>query len=200
MISKADYDKIAAGWEGEVFQIWARIKKRVPLFEKKLLPHLAGKHVLEIGCNAGIYAWHIAQVASSYVGVDISENFIRQAKVTAEHIHGSPTRFLCTSLRDFAASREDFDAVFASFLLYHLSDAEVEIFEKQIAPRCDVLAVQIRAKKRHSFNSYDLVKAKNVAALFDRAGFDSHIYWANWRHTAFQAVGIRRLPRTPAAA
>lgn len=192
MISKSSYNEISSQWEGDVFQNWKRIKKRLPLFEKNILPHLAGKRVLEIGCNAGIYAWHIAPIAKSYIGIDISENYIRQATITAKYIKGAPVSFIHSSLGDFAPGEDLFDAVFASFLLYHLSDAEVEIFEKKIAPRCDVLAVQIRAKKRWTANSFNFMNAENVEALFSRAACNCRIYWANWRHTAFGCVGIKR--------
>lgn len=191
MISKTIYNHISSQWEGEVFQNWERISKWLPLFEKNILPHFAGKRVLEIGCNAGIYAWHIAQVARSYIGIDISENYVRQALTTAKYIQGAPVRFLRTPLSHFAYNEAHFDAVFASFVLYHLSDAEIEIFEKIIARRCDVLAVQIRKKKREGSNSFNLSHAKNVERLFHRAGFDCRIYWENWWHTQFAAVGIR---------
>jgi 2-polyprenyl-3-methyl-5-hydroxy-6-metoxy-1,4-benzoquinol methylase len=191
MITKAIYDEIASQWEGKPYQNWPRLKQRLPLFEKNILPHLAGKRVFEIGCNAGIYAWHIAPIAKSYTGIDGSERYIRDAQITAKYIQGAPVSFIYSMLGDFAFDELSFDAVLASFLLYHLSDEEVEIFEKEIAPRCDVLAVQIRRKAK-SRNSYDFMQAKNVEALFDRAGFDCQIFWANWWHSAFAALGTKR--------
>jgi 2-polyprenyl-3-methyl-5-hydroxy-6-metoxy-1,4-benzoquinol methylase len=192
MISKQLHDEISSQWEGEVFQNWDRVSSSIPLFEKKLLPHLAGRRVLEIGCNAGIYAWHIAPIARSYIGIDASENFIRQAHVTARHIQGAPVSFVHAALRDFKPGQADYDAVFASYVLYHVTDEEVEIFEKVIAPRCDLLVVQFRTRKKRSVNSHNFMKARNVKALFDRAGFDFRVYWKDWKHTAFGAVGYRR--------
>ena len=192
MISESQYNEIAAHWDGEVFQTWARIKKSMPHFEKVVLPHLAGKRVLEIGCNAGIYAWHIAKVAKSYHGIDIGENFIRQARETAKFIQGAPTTFTVSALRDFPVETENYDAIFASYVLYHLNDAEIDLFEKKIAPRADTIAVQIRANKRRSSNSCNLMKPANVVALFDRAGFDCTIRWAHWWHSVFVAVAQKR--------
>jgi 2-polyprenyl-3-methyl-5-hydroxy-6-metoxy-1,4-benzoquinol methylase len=194
MISQQVHGAIAAQWAGEVFQNWERVSTAVPFFERKLLHHLAGRRVLEIGCNAGIYAWHIAPVAESYVGIELRENFVNQAHITARHIQGAPVRFVHASLKDSAHAETGYNAVFASYVLYHVSDEEVKIFEKVIAPRCDVLVVQFRTRKKRSANSHDLMKARNVEALFRRTGFDFKVYWKDWRHTAFGAVGYK-IPR-----
>jgi SAM-dependent methyltransferase len=87
-----------------------------------LLPHVAGKHVLDAGCGTGRYAEWLLDRGASVVGVDVSPAMIRQAKKRvgrrAEfHIAdlGGPLDFLETG---------SFDLVLAPLVLDYIEDWE----------------------------------------------------------------------------
>ena len=61
------------------------LRFRQTITKKLLEPHLAGKHIVELGCGSGLLARDlIALGAASYKGYDISENAISNATKSAK--------------------------------------------------------------------------------------------------------------------
>jgi SAM-dependent methyltransferase len=77
---------------------------------------IAGKHVLEIGCASGIDAVTYAQHARHYVGVDISDEAIGNARGLAI----SNAEFLCADGHQLPMADQSVDCVIANSLLHHL--------------------------------------------------------------------------------
>ena len=81
---------------------------------------LAGKTVLDIGCNAGFYSLEMKRRGASRVlGLDFDPAYLAQAKFAAE-VTGLDVEFRQMSVYDIAALREKFDLVIFMGVLYHL--------------------------------------------------------------------------------
>jgi tRNA (mo5U34)-methyltransferase len=97
-----------------------------PAFKwRQIAPHvpadLAGARALDIGCNAGFYAFELAARGASVLAVDVDEHYLRQARWGARQLdpHGRVEfrRMTVYALADIA---ERFDVVLFLGVLYHL--------------------------------------------------------------------------------
>ncbi|WP_407065224.1 TIGR04290 family methyltransferase [Ensifer sp. LCM 4579] len=88
---------------------------------KHVVPEdLAGRSVLDIGCNAGFYAQEMKRRnAGRVLGIDSDPHYLRQAKFAAERA-GVEIEFRLMSVYDIALLRERFDLVLFMGVLYHL--------------------------------------------------------------------------------
>src|SRR5207244_8470319 len=69
-------ERFGAGWEKAAEQ---------PLF-LALLPEVAGRRVLDVGCGAGQLAFHLAEAgAAEVVAVDVSERMLALARAERAH-------------------------------------------------------------------------------------------------------------------
>lgn len=80
-----------------------------------------GFKVLDVGCGFGNLLEYLPKDIS-YVGVDISQNYINYAKKR----YTSRGRFICADVTRLDLKREKFDVIFISSLFHHLPDNEVE--------------------------------------------------------------------------
>jgi tRNA (mo5U34)-methyltransferase len=81
---------------------------------------LAGKAVLDIGCNAGFYSIEMKRRGASRVlGIDFDDAYLAQARFAAE-IADCDIEFQKLSVYDVGALREKFDIVLFMGVLYHL--------------------------------------------------------------------------------
>ena len=92
---------------------------------QRFAPHLpedlAGKSVLDIGCNAGFYSMEMKRRgAERVVGVDSDERYLAQARFAAEALGYDNIEFRMLSVYDVAALGETFDVVIFMGVLYHL--------------------------------------------------------------------------------
>ena len=193
MISKEEYKEIASKWpvmkrDGKVlepYQHWARLDFRLRYF-CQFVHEMHGLDVVEIGCNAGMYGYEIAKEARSYFGVDISERFIAEANVTKTFIEkfNPNVSFLCRSVKGWLRDRQKakgrgegvpiYNALFASFALYHCSNAELALLEQEILPHCKLVFIQTRTAKRKKMsnhNSWKFWKPSQVSKFLTKNGF-----------------------------
>jgi tRNA (mo5U34)-methyltransferase len=92
---------------------------------KRFAPHLpadlAGRSVLDIGCNAGFYSMEMKRRgARRVVGIDSDERYLAQARFAAETLGYDNIEFRELSVYDVAALGERFDVVIFMGVLYHL--------------------------------------------------------------------------------
>jgi len=81
---------------------------------------LAGKSVLDIGCNAGFYSMEMKRRGAARVlGVDSDDDYLRQARFAAE-VNDLDIEFHRLSVYDLSALGERFDIVLFMGVLYHL--------------------------------------------------------------------------------
>ena len=189
LLKKEGYNQLASAWKkhGTIYQKFDRYNIRFPM----LLKHIdifEGKNVLEVGCNAGLAAYHITQVAKSYVGVEEQENYYLQACETKRSIENEETLFLNMSVKTYMKRIErkilecKVDAVYLSYVLYHFSDREVKMFEGVILPQIDTIVVQSRFAKRNTkgrrtHNSYGFWRPDNVEKFLNKNGFSTMKEW-----------------------
>lgn len=129
----------AADWDEERIKRWIASSdwyQRVPVREgivtpgkfdsverlnKLNLPTLAGKTVLDIGCNSGMYSFACERLgARRVVGIDLNEKRLQQAR-TLKEILGSQVEFRRLSLHE-AAGLGRFDYVFCIAVLHETTD------------------------------------------------------------------------------
>src|SRR5688500_5985459 len=81
---------------------------------------LAGRSVLDIGCNAGFYSLEMKRRgAARVVGIDSDPHYLRQASFAAEQA-GADIEFRQLSVYEVKQLGERFDLVIFMGVLYHL--------------------------------------------------------------------------------
>jgi tRNA (mo5U34)-methyltransferase len=92
---------------------WKRFADAIPA-------DLAGRTVLDIGCNAGFYSIEMKRRgAVRVVGIDSDEDYLAQARFAAD-VNGMDIEFRRMSVYDVGAIGEKFDVVLFLGVLYHL--------------------------------------------------------------------------------
>jgi tRNA (mo5U34)-methyltransferase len=92
---------------------WDRFRSAIP-------DDLYGKSVLEIGCNAGFYAFEMKKRgAGRVVGIDTDQHYLRQAEFVREVLQ-LEVEFFHLSVYDVGELQEKFDLVLFLGVLYHL--------------------------------------------------------------------------------
>jgi tRNA (mo5U34)-methyltransferase len=87
-----------------------------------LLPaDLTGARALDIGCNAGFYAFELAARGASVLAVDVDEHYLHQARWAAPQLDpGGLVEFRRMSVYALAGLQDRFDVVLFLGVLYHL--------------------------------------------------------------------------------
>jgi len=89
-------------------------------FQHAIPEDLAGKTVLDIGCNAGFYSVEMKRRgANRVVGIDFDDRYLAQARFTA-HALGFEIEFRKLSVYDVHELSEQFDIVLFLGVFYHL--------------------------------------------------------------------------------
>lgn len=90
-------------------------------FADALPADLAGKSVLDIGCNAGFYSVEMKRRgAERVVGIDSDERYLAQARLATEALGFDGIEFRLLDVYDVAKLGETFDLVIFMGVLYHL--------------------------------------------------------------------------------
>jgi hypothetical protein len=141
---------------------------------------LLGKHVLEIGCNAGMQIYDIMRYARLYTGLEPDAHYYNQLGHTVEFLYKAPQNISLRSckLADYLQPYQQIpDAFFGSNILYWLSDHELHLLRTIVLPKCDRVVVLTRMKERSvEKNSFKLNRDFNVATFFITLGFRVKIH------------------------
>lgn len=90
-------------------------------FAHALPDDLAGKSVLDIGCNAGFYAIEMKKRGAGRVlGIDSDQRYLAQARLASDALGFDDIEFAQLSVYDVGALGEKFDWVIFMGVLYHL--------------------------------------------------------------------------------
>jgi tRNA (mo5U34)-methyltransferase len=94
--------------------MWERIAPHVP-------DDLSGARALDIGCNAGFYAFQLARRGAEVTGLDVDAHYLAQARWAARQygLEGR-VRFRQGQVYDLARERDEYDVVLFLGVLYHL--------------------------------------------------------------------------------
>lgn len=92
---------------------------------REIAPHipsdLTGWNALDIGCNAGYYAFELARRGAQVTGIDAEPLFLRQAEWAASQFGLSDrVDFRLMQVYDLAHEHEQYDLVLFMGVLYHL--------------------------------------------------------------------------------
>lgn len=91
---------------------WAEVAPAVP-------DDMTGMSVLDIGCNAGYFAFQAKdRGAADVLGIDMNQGYIDQAKFAAE-VRGQDVSFEVRDIYDLTKIGRSFDFVFCVGILYH---------------------------------------------------------------------------------
>lgn len=104
---------------------------------------LAGKSVLDLGCNAGFWSLAAIEAGADFVlGVDGRQMHIDQANLVfeAKGIPPARYRFEVSNVFDFDPSEAPFDIVLCLGLLYHVS-RPVDLMERMSTWNTDILVI-----------------------------------------------------------
>jgi SAM-dependent methyltransferase len=115
------------------------------------LPFLAGGRVLDVGCNTGMYALALAQMAQSVHGIDSKQEFVEQANagkaaLADRGVQLGHVAFEWLEVARLEPERLDVDALLACNVLYHLSDHEIGILAR-VLRSCSRAFAQLRPRR-----------------------------------------------------
>ena len=162
----------------KLHRLWSKYGEPKDAFEmgrlyrvEQCIPHLRNRVVVDLGCRTGRLTYELAAYAKSYIGVEVNKAFYKQALITQKYIDISGEFFNC-NVEKFVTDRPCFyDALFASNILYHLTPREIKLIEDVMFPRCRVVIVMSKEKKRAASRCNEMHKAENIKRWLERAGF-----------------------------
>jgi tRNA (mo5U34)-methyltransferase len=153
------------------------------------LPDVAGKSVLDIGCNAGFYAIEMKRRgAKRVVAIDSDERYLAQARFASETLGFDEIEFRRLDVYDVGAIGERFDLVIFMGVLYHLRHPllALDLIHEHVAG--DMLLFQ--SMQRGSKNvlqlddNYDFAETDIFfESSYPKLHFVEHRYaddWTNW--------------------
>lgn len=186
MLTKKLYRRIRAQWRGRIYSDeW--VLPRVKLL-RKYLHYLDGKDVLEIGANAGVFAYEICEHAKSYHGIEKEVLYYKQATKTQRYLPSNKAMFHNCDLLTMPADLS-YNAAVCLFVLYHFYPPEVEVFKKVVLPQCDTIVIQLRNAKRKTIkNDCAFEVPGNTTRLLKDSGFK--IVEKQWQPIKRQFVTI----------
>lgn len=157
-------------------------------FAEAVTPHIAGRTVLDIGCNAGFYSLEMKRRgARRVVGIDSDAKYLHQARFAAE-MAGLNVEFRQLSVYDIGILHERFDIVLFMGVLYHLRHPllALDLIHQYVAD--DLLIFQSMQRGSTVIDPIEKDYAFFETEHFDRPDypklhFVEHRYsddWTNW--------------------
>lgn len=122
--------------------VWRAIAPALP-------QDLAGRSVLDLGCNAGFFSIELKRRgAARVVGVDLDPRYLAQARLAAE-VAGVDVELRELSVYDVAALGERFDVVLFMGVLYHLRHPllALDLVRRHLAPELLVFQSMLRGSE-----------------------------------------------------
>lgn len=160
---------------------WRRFADAIP-------QDLAGRTVLDIGCNAGFYSIEMKRRgAARVVGIDSDQDYLDQAHFAAD-VSNLEIEFQRMSVYDIGTLGERFDVVLFMGVLYHLRHPLLALdLIREHAAR-DLLVFQSMQRGKSEIASvatdYDFWEVDHFDAPgYPRLHFVEHRYaedWTNW--------------------
>lgn len=138
-----------------------------------------GKVVLDIGCSSGLQTALLSTKAKGVIGLEPTKDFYLQAVDFIKSCGIRNTKLVHNTLGDFIRLGKHLklkiDAVFASRILYHLSEQEIQLLINDIFPRCQKVILVSRevprGGRRGVGNKRSLFSKKAITGLLKATGF-----------------------------
>ncbi len=137
---------------------------------------VAGREALEVGCGVGMGLAYLRTRAQRVVGVDISEQFVADAK---HHLPGVEVLHLTD--QDWPFGDTSFDVVVALEMIYYVPDIDSFVGEcRRVLRPGGTLMLCLPNRDRPAFNpsphSITYPNVPELQALLERHGFEARIY------------------------
>jgi tRNA (mo5U34)-methyltransferase len=163
-------------------------------FEHILPKDLAGKTVLDIGCNAGFYSFEMKRRGAVRVlGIDEDERYLEQARFVADELGMRDCEFRRLNTYDVGALGERFDLVIFMGVLYHLRHPllALDLIREHVAGDMLIFQTMQRGSKQlvavpedHAFHTPD----DREPPIFDDPAYPKMHFiersyandWTNW--------------------
>lgn len=135
---KAGLSQVVAGTRGPTFNDMYRgrppwdIGRAQPAFVELANQGLITGAVLDVGCGTGDVVLEMAERGNDAWGIDLASRAIDQAKAKAR-LRGLKACFLVGDALELEHLNRTFDTVLDCGLFHSLSDAERELYERQLA-------------------------------------------------------------------
>lgn len=143
----------------------------------KVMDHLAGGNVVDIGSNFGMFSLLLGPITTSVIGLERSpeihniSNSIKEF-FTVGGYDLENVSFLNKSLKGICEL--DYDSLLMTLVLYHLSNDEVDLLVEDAAKKCDRVLIQCRPGRGTQFHSGKLTdhvsRNDRFNGLYDIAG------------------------------
>jgi tRNA (mo5U34)-methyltransferase len=140
-------------------------------FQQALPQDLAGKSVLDIGCNAGFYCFEMKRRgAARVVGIEHDPRYLEQARFAAR-VNGLEVELRQLDVYDVAQLGERFDVVLFMGVLYHLRHPllALDLLHHHVVQ--DLLVFQTMQRGSDQVDRLEEDYSFEESALFDRPGF-----------------------------
>jgi len=137
------YKHITRDWSQDSYQTWGAQLTATT----QHVNVLRGLDVVDIGSNSGIVTWVLGQFANSVCGVERNPHYHENAVKTGESI-SVPHLFVNGPLADFLNHPPfEYNAAYASHVLYLLDATTVEAIRTKMLPRCSTILFVSREDK-----------------------------------------------------
>lgn len=166
-------------WPGKVYQLKnSRVRERYK-FVRDNAEHFRNKKVLDIGCNAALFATILADKVESYWGLEKEGKYFNQANMTVKKIGKQDIRVIKTRFGELNHVL-DVDALILSRVLYYLPDEDIEFLQDKYLPRCNVVLFICGAiEKKKRVNSWGFHNIESIFTLLK--GFEIQHRWSSDR-------------------
>ncbi len=162
--NKTYYNEFSTGYENERAKRYHRFLDESEL--RIARPYVEGKRVLEVGCGTGLVLEPLARIASSAVGIDLSEGMLQKARERGLTVHQASATAL-------PFSDNSFDTVLSFKVLAHIEEIRQAVSEAVRVTRPGGHLV-LEFYNKHSIRS--LVKALKPAHAVASATTDEQVY------------------------
>lgn len=194
MITEKEYLAIRATWEpSKVYANWSEIHTRLRILYKYGLRYLAKRDVVEPGANAGIAAVMISPFINSYVGLEMDERYYNNQLVHTVNYIECPHEIHSKTFGDYIKDGGKIgNALFASFVLYHFSDAEIELIKEHVLPKINSFVIMNRGVDRKlNKNKYIFNRMRNTEKFLLDNGFNIPISMWDKHKVFYLMVGTK---------
>ena len=160
---------------------------------RRFAPHLpkdlAGKSVLDIGCNAGFYSIEMKRRGAGRVlGIDSDERYLAQARLASATLGLGDIEFANVDVYEVGALGEKFDLVIFMGVLYHLRHPllALDLIREHVADHM-LLFQSMQRGSKHALKldrDYEFTETSMFfESSFPKLHFIEHQYahdWTNW--------------------
>lgn len=178
-----------------IYHHWGTINHRYKLVKEKIAL-LKNKNVLEIGCNSGMFMWSIMNYANKLIEVEKQKKYYEQCEQTLISLidkHYDRVIAYNSSFKEYLKNKstdKNFNALYASFILYHMNNEEIELLKSKVLSKCNVVIIPNRNKERRNLiNNHYLNRPEAIRALLEASNFKVDIIYPDKGYSVI--IGIK---------